>query len=95
VIITLEAIRLRSPAPSSLVLVGLAGGDEAVFVGDGDEGGAVVAVELVQDVADMAFCGQWADDELPGDLSVAEPAGDEDEDVALAVSEFSQAQRRL
>lgn len=32
----------------------MAWGDESAFVGEGDEGGAVVAVEFAQDVADVA-----------------------------------------
>ena len=84
-----------SASAKDVVLVGMAGRDEAVLVGDGDESGAVMAVELAQDVADVALRGQRADDELPRDLGIAQPTGDKDEDVALAVGEFSESRRRL
>jgi hypothetical protein len=68
--------------------VALTGRYEPGLVGERDEAGAVVAVELAQDVADVALGGQGADDEPAGDLGVAEAAGDEQQDVVFAVGEL-------
>jgi hypothetical protein len=46
-----------------------------------------MAVEFAQDVADVAFGGERADDEPAGDLRVAQAAGHEHEHVAFAVGE--------
>src|SRR5262245_369299 len=64
--------------------LGLAGAgcDDPGFVGEGDELGAVVAVELAEDASDVRLGGEGADDEPAGDLRVAEAAGHELEDLA-------------
>jgi hypothetical protein len=56
-------------APRALVRR-FAGCDQSAFVGDRDEPGAVVAVELAQDVADVALGGEGADHESAGDFVV-------------------------
>jgi CheY-like chemotaxis protein len=68
--------------------VGLAWSDQSAFVGECDESDAVVAVELAQDVADVALCGQGADAEPAGDLGVAETPSEEQQDVVFSVGQF-------
>src|SRR6185437_2561705 len=72
----------------------VAGGDQPALVGDRHEPGAVVAVELAQDVADVGLGGQRADHEPAGDLLVGEAAGDKEQDVALPVGQLGQRGRR-
>jgi hypothetical protein len=45
--------------------------DESSFVGEGDELGAIVAVEFGEDAADVRLGGERADEEAPGDVGVA------------------------
>jgi hypothetical protein len=74
---------------------GLAGCDEASLVSEGDERGAVVAVELAQDVVDVGLCGQRADDEAAGDLGVAESACDVGQYLAFALGEVGEGDGRV
>src|SRR5262245_15676082 len=56
---------------------GLAGGDDAVLVGEDDRLDAVAEVELHQDAADVALDGGLGHDESFADLAVRESARDE------------------
>ena len=49
-----------------------------------------MAVEFSEDVADVAFGGEGADDEPAGDLVVVQAAGDQAQDVAFPVGEVRQ-----
>jgi hypothetical protein len=69
--------------------------DEARFVGDGHERGAVAAAELAQDVADVRLGRERADDESSRDLVVREAFGHEPRDLALAAGELGEGSRRL
>ena len=62
--------------------------DEAGLVGERDELGAVVAVELGEDASDVGLGGERADDELAGDVGVAEAGGYQPEDLAFALGEL-------
>jgi len=73
----------------------IARSDEPTLVGEGHERGAVAAAELAQDVADVGLRGERADHQAAGDLGVAEAAGDQLSDLALAVSQLGQCRRRL
>ena len=70
-----------------------AGHDQTVFVSERDECGSVVTVELAQDVADVAFGSQWADDEFSCNFGVAESTGYEYEDGSFSVGELSETRR--
>jgi hypothetical protein len=43
-------------------------------------------------VGDVRLCRSFADDELGGYLGVGEPAGDEDDDLALAWGEVKESE---
>ena len=68
----------------------VAGSDEAAFVGEGDELGAVAAAELAQSPADVRLRGQGADHEAAGDLGVGQTASDEAQDLALAFGQLGE-----
>jgi hypothetical protein len=70
--------------------VGVARCDQSAFVGNRHEAGAVVAIELAKDVADVAFGGEGADHELAGDVVVVEAACDQEEDVAFSIGKARQ-----
>jgi len=66
--------------------------DNAAFVGEGDELGAVAAAEFAQGPAEVGLGGERADDEAPGDVGVAEADSDEADDLLFAsVSSSSSA----
>jgi hypothetical protein len=67
--------------------LGIARPDEAGFVGERYELGAVVAAELGEHTGDMGLGGERADHEPRGDLGVAEACGDQPQDLALARGE--------
>jgi hypothetical protein len=72
----------------------LAGGDDPGFVGEDDGLDAVSQVELGQDTGDVCLYRRAGDDELVGDFGVGESAGDESEDLELAVGELDERWRR-
>jgi hypothetical protein len=53
-----------------------------------------VAVELGEDTSDVRLGGEWADNQAPGDVSVAEAGGYELEDLAFAFGELGQLRGR-
>jgi hypothetical protein len=68
---------------------------EPGLVGEGDERGAVAAVELVQDVSDVGLGGEGADHEPARDLGVPQALGDEAVDLALALGQLGERCGRL
>ena len=62
--------------------------DEPGLVGEHDRLDAVAQVELLEDVRDVRLDGRLADVELLADLGVREAAGDQAEDVALALGQL-------
>jgi hypothetical protein len=48
----------------------------------------VAAVDFAQDVADVGLGGHGADHEAAGDLGVAQAAGDQAQDLALALGQL-------
>ena len=69
-------------------------GDQAAFVGDDDELRPVADVELHQQPADMGLDSCGADEERFADLLVGPAAGDECQDLGLAVGQPAERRRR-
>src|SRR6185436_18774733 len=67
---------------------------EPALVGDHHELGAVARAELHEQPRDVGLRGERGDDELVGDLAVAEAGADEPEHLALARGELVQGGRR-
>ena len=70
------------------------GRDEAGLVGEHDELGPVAGAELDHRPAHVGARRRRADEQLLGDLVVAQPAGDQRDDLALAVGQHARARRR-
>ena len=67
--------------------VGVAGSDDAGFVGEDDGLYPVAEVEFGEDAGDVAFHGGVAEVEVGCDLGIGEAAGEEPEDVEFALAE--------
>ena len=57
--------------------------DEAGFVGEDDGLDPVAGLEFHEDASDMGLHGRFGQTELIADLGVAQPGGDEGENLAL------------
>ena len=66
----------------------LARAEDARLVREHDRLDAVAELELLEDVRDVRLHGGLADEELPADLGVREPAGDQAEHLELALRQL-------
>src|SRR5919107_791801 len=69
---------------------GVAWGDQAGFVGEDDELGAVAGVELGHGPVDVGLGGHRADHHAVGDLGVGQALGDQGDGLAFAVGQLLQ-----
>jgi hypothetical protein len=75
-------------------LLGLAGAHDASLVGEHDRLDPVSHAELGEYSGHVGLDGGLADDEMIGDFTVGQAAGDEAEDLELAGAQLGQFRRR-